>query len=91
MKCVSTSQRRLIAISPGRGERRLRQHGDMHGDKLARSSFRTSCNPAVQEKLLRGIAMLLSLLLFAAQQAFEGVGRGGPLLHNRSAWGYAPS
>ena len=43
------------------------------GDKLGKVDFPNSCNPAVQEKLLRGIAMLHSFYYSATQRAFEEV------------------
>jgi tetratricopeptide (TPR) repeat protein len=42
-------------------------------DKLGKVEFPNSCSPAVQEKLLRGIAMLHSFYYSAAQRAFEDV------------------
>ena len=41
--------------------------------KLGKVEFPNSCGPAVQEKLLRGIAMLHSFYYSAAQKAFEAV------------------
>jgi len=43
------------------------------GDKLGKVQFQNSCSPAVQEKLLRGVAMLHSFYYSAAQKAFEEV------------------
>ena len=43
------------------------------GDKLGKVDFPNSCSPAVQEKLLRGIAMLHSFYYSATQRAFEEV------------------
>jgi len=58
------------------------------GDKLGKVQFQNSCSPAVQEKLLRGVAMLHSFYYSAAQKAFEEV-----VAEDNScaiaAWGYA--
>src|SRR6059036_3904908 len=43
------------------------------GDKLGKVDFPNSCSPAVQEKLLRGIAMLHSFYYSATQRALEEV------------------
>src|SRR4030095_12096602 len=43
------------------------------GDKLGKVEFPNSCSPAVQEKLLRGIAMLHSFYYSAPQRASEEV------------------
>jgi tetratricopeptide (TPR) repeat protein len=43
------------------------------GDRLGKVDFPNSCSPAVQEKLLRGIAMLHSFYYSATQRAFEEV------------------
>ena len=40
------------------------------GDKLGKVEFPNSCSPAVQEKFLRGVAMLHSFYYSAAQTAF---------------------
>ncbi len=42
-------------------------------DKLGKVEFPNSCSPAVQERLLRGIAMLHSFYYSATQRAFEDV------------------
>jgi len=58
------------------------------GDKLGKVEFPNSCSPAVQEKFLRGMAMLHSFYYSAAQKAFEEVA-----VEDNScaiaAWGYA--
>lgn len=41
------------------------------GDQLGKVQFPNSCSPAVQEKLLRGVAMLHPFFYSAAEQAFE--------------------
>ena len=57
-------------------------------DKLGKVEFANSCSPAVQEKLLRGLAMLHSFYYSAAQKAFEEVAAED---HSCAiaAWGYA--
>src|SRR5207247_9860436 len=42
-------------------------------DRVGKVEFPNSCSPAVQEKLLRGIAMLHSFYYSATQRAFEEV------------------
>src|SRR6185436_5974220 len=57
-------------------------------DRLGKIEFPNSCNPAVQDKLLRGIAMLHSFYYSAAQRAFEEVAADdNPCVI--AAWGYA--
>ena len=58
------------------------------GDKLGKIEFPNSCSPAVQEKLLRGIAMLHSFYYSAAQKAFEEVAAEDDSC-TIVAWGYA--
>ena len=58
------------------------------GDKLGKVEFPNSCSPAVQEKFLRGVAMLHSFYYSATQRAFEDVAAED----NSCAiatWGYA--
>ena len=59
-----------------------------HSHKLGKVEFPNSCSPAVQEKLLHGIAMLHSFYYSGAQKAFEEV-----FAEDNSctiaAWGYA--
>ena len=78
----------LIAISLGAASVAFAQHGDKHGDKLGKIEFQNSCSPAVQEKLLRGIAMLHSFYYSATQRAFEEVAAEDPSCAI-AAWGYA--
>src|SRR5437773_2338834 len=78
----------LIAISLGAASVAFAQHGDKHGDKLGKIEFQNSCSPAVQEKLLRGIAMLHSFYYSAAQKAFEEVAAEDDSC-TIAAWGYA--
>jgi tetratricopeptide (TPR) repeat protein len=56
--------------------------------KLGKVEFQNSCSPAVQEKLLRGIAMLHSFYYSAAQRAFEEVAAEDSSC-GIAAWGYA--
>jgi len=57
-------------------------------EQVGKVEFKNSCSPAVQEKLLGGIAMLHSFYYSAAQKAFEEVA-----VEDNScaiaAWGYA--
>src|SRR5262245_24824811 len=57
-------------------------------DKLGKVEFPNSCSPAVQEKLLRGIAMLHSFYYSATQKAFEEVAAEDNSCAI-AAWGYA--
>jgi len=57
-------------------------------DKLGKVEFPNSCSPAVQEKLLRGIAMLHSFYYSASQRAFEDVAAEDNSCAI-AAWGYA--
>ena len=74
----------LIALSLAAASAAFAQQGD----KLGKVEFPNSCSPAVQEKLLRGMAMLHSFYYSAAQKAFEEV-----TAEDNScaiaAWGYA--
>src|SRR5437762_4221603 len=78
----------LLALSLTAASVACAQHGDMHGHKLGKVEFPNSCNPAVQDKFLRGVAMLHSFYYSAAQKAFEEV-----VAEDNScaiaAWGYA--
>src|ERR1043166_498507 len=58
------------------------------GDKLGKVEFPNSCSPAVEEKLLRGIAMLHSFYYSATQKAFEEVAAEDNACAI-AAWGYA--
>src|SRR6266480_2435853 len=57
-------------------------------DRVGKVAFPNSCSPAVQEKLLRGIAMLHSFYYSATQRAFEEVAAEDPSCAI-AAWGYA--
>jgi tetratricopeptide (TPR) repeat protein len=74
----------LIALSLAAASAAFAQQGD----KLGKVDFPNSCSPAVQEKFLRGMAMLHSFYYSAAQKAFEEVAAED----NSCAiavWGYA--
>src|SRR4030095_795201 len=58
------------------------------GDKLGQVEFPNSCSPAVQEKLVRGVAMLHSFYYSATQRAFEEVAAEDNSCAI-AAWGYA--
>jgi tetratricopeptide (TPR) repeat protein len=58
------------------------------GDKFGNVEFPNSCSPAVQEKFLRGVAMLHSFYYSAAQTAFEEVAAEDNSCAI-AAWGYA--
>src|SRR6266542_1956340 len=58
------------------------------GDKLGKVEFPNSCRPAVQEKFLRGVAMLHSFYYSATQKAFEEVAAEDNSCAI-AAWGYA--
>src|SRR5215471_14890792 len=57
-------------------------------DRLGKVEFANSCSPAVQEKLLGGIAMLHSFYYSATQRAFEDVAAEDNSCAI-AAWGYA--
>jgi tetratricopeptide (TPR) repeat protein len=57
-------------------------------DKLGKVEFPNSCSPAVQEKFLRGVAMLHSFYYSAGQKAFEEVAAEDNSCAI-AAWGYA--
>jgi len=57
-------------------------------DRVGKVGFPNSCSPAVQEKLLRGIAMLHSFYYSATERAFEEVAAEDPSCAI-AAWGYA--
>src|SRR5215216_5060232 len=59
-----------------------------HGHKFGKVEFRNSCSPAVQEKLLNGIAMLHSFYYSGARRAFEEVSAEDDSC-TIAAWGYA--
>jgi tetratricopeptide (TPR) repeat protein len=58
------------------------------GDKLGKVEFPNSCSPAVQEKFLRGVAMLHSFYYSATLKAFEEVAAEDNSCAI-AAWGYA--
>jgi tetratricopeptide (TPR) repeat protein len=57
-------------------------------DKLGKVEFVNSCSPAVQEKFLRGVAMLHSFYYSAAEKAFEEVAAEDNSCAI-AAWGFA--
>jgi len=74
----------LIALSLAAASAAFAQHDH----KLGKIEFPNSCSPAVQEKLMRGIAMLHSFYYSAAQKAFEEVAAEDDSC-TIAAWGYA--
>lgn len=58
------------------------------GDQLGKVQFPNSCSPAVQEKFLRGVAMLHSFFYSAAERAFEEVAAEDNSCAI-AAWGFA--
>ena len=58
------------------------------GDQLGKVEFANSCSPSVQEKLLRGVAMLHSFYYSATQKAFEEIAAEDNSCAI-AAWGYA--
>jgi tetratricopeptide (TPR) repeat protein len=74
----------LIALSPASAGVAFAQQSD----KLGTVEFPNSCSPAVQEKFLRGVAMLHSFYYSAAQKAFEAVAAEDASCAI-AAWGYA--
>src|SRR5882724_3498636 len=58
------------------------------GDQLGKVEFPNSCSPAVQERFLRGVAMLHSFYYSAPQTAFEDVAAEDNACAI-AAWGYA--
>jgi tetratricopeptide (TPR) repeat protein len=74
----------LIAISLAAASVAFAQHDH----KVGKIEFANSCSPAVQEKLLRGIAMLHSFYYSAAQKAFEEVAAQDDSC-TVAAWGFA--
>src|SRR6266699_3540827 len=74
----------LIALSLAAAGAALAQSGD----QLGKVEFPNSCSPVVQEKFLRGVAMLHSFYYSATQRAFEEVAAEDPSCAI-AAWGYA--
>src|SRR5947208_9024078 len=74
----------LIALSLAASSVALAQQGD----KLGKVDFPNSCSPAVQEKLLRGVAMLHSFYYSAAERAFGEVAAEDNSCAV-AAWGFA--
>jgi len=74
----------LIALSLAAAGAALAQSGD----QLGKVEFPNSCSPAVQERFLRGVAMLHSFYYSAPQTAFEDVAAEDNACAI-AAWGYA--
>src|ERR1700752_615362 len=74
----------LIAITLTAGSIAFAQQGG----KLGKVEFPNSCSPAVQEKFLRGVAMLHSFYYSATRKAFEDVAAEDNSCAI-AAWGYA--
>src|SRR5215208_6964163 len=74
----------LISLSPAAAAVAFAQQTD----KLGTVEFSNSCSPAVQEKFLRGVAMLHSFSFSLAQKAFEEVAAEDTSC-TIAAWGYA--
>ena len=62
--------------------------GGKTSEQVGKVEFKNSCSPAVQEKLLRGIATLHSFYYSATQKAFEEVAAEDNSCVI-AAWGYA--
>ncbi len=78
----------LVALSLAAASVAFGQDEHHHGDNVGKVEFQNSCSPTVQEKFLRGVAMLHSFYYSAAQKAFEDVmaeDKGCAI----AAWGYA--
>jgi tetratricopeptide (TPR) repeat protein len=78
----------LVAFSLAVASVAFGQQDHSHGDNVGKVEFPNSCSPAVQDKLLRGVAMLHSFYYSAAQKAFEEVTAQDNSCVN-AAWGYA--
>jgi tetratricopeptide (TPR) repeat protein len=74
----------LIALSLAAARAAFAQSGD----QLGKVQFPNSCSPAVQEKFIRGVAMLHSFYYPGAQRAFEEVAAEDNSCAI-AAWGYA--
>jgi tetratricopeptide (TPR) repeat protein len=73
----------LIAVSLAPGVSFAQQ-----GSQVGKIEFANSCSPAMQEKLMRGVAMLHSFYYSATQKAFNEVAAEDPSCAI-AAWGYA--
>src|SRR5438876_8220936 len=78
----------LIALTLAAAGGAFGQPAGKEPDQLGKVEFANSCSPAVQEKLLRGIAMLHSFYYSATQRAFEEVAAEDNSCAI-AAWGYA--
>src|SRR5438445_3886998 len=78
----------LIAVTLAAAGGAFGQPAGKEPDQLGKVEFANSCSPAVQEKLLRGVAMLHSFYYSAAERAFGEVAAE----YNScaiAAWGFA--
>ena len=63
----------LITVTLAAAGAAFGQYAGKAPDQLGKVDFPNSCSAAVQEKLLRGVAMLHSFYYSAAEKAFEEV------------------
>src|SRR2546428_2994139 len=78
----------LIAVTLAAAGAAFGQPAGKEPDQLGKVEFANSCSPAVQEKLLRGVAMLHSFYYSAAGRGFgEGAAEGNSCAI--AAWGFA--
>src|SRR5437773_7991765 len=78
----------LIALTLAAAGAAFGQYAGKEPDQLGKVEFANSCSPAVQEKLLRGVAMLHSFYYSAAERAFGEVAAEDNSCAI-AAWGFA--
>src|SRR5439155_1532631 len=78
----------LIAVTLAAAGGAFGQYAGKEPDQLGKVEFANSCSPAVQEKLLRGVAMLHSFYYSAAERAFGEVAAEDNSCAI-AAWGFA--
>ena len=78
----------LIALTLAAAGAAFGQYAGKAPDQLGKVDFPNSCSPAVQEKLLRGVAMLHSFYYSAAERAFGEVAAEDNSCAI-AAWGFA--
>ena len=78
----------LIAVTLAAAGGAFGQPAGKEPDQLGKVEFANSCSPAVQEKLLRGVAMLHSFYYSAAERAFGEVAAEDNSCAI-AAWGFA--
>src|SRR5437879_11790150 len=78
----------LIAVTLAAAGGAFGQPAGKEPDQLGKVEFANSCSPAVQEKLLRGVAMLHSFYYSAAERAFGEVAAEDNACAI-AAWGFA--